>query len=78
MRMSSFSGGLSRRRFLQVSAAGVVTVGALGTGRALAEPYSKFTWISPPAGWISSARLPHTKNAPVETRARCVYGDGRI
>ncbi len=41
-------GGMSRRTFLQVSAAGVVTATALGgIGRAQAEPYSKFTWISP-------------------------------
>jgi len=40
--------GLSRRTFLQVSAAGVVTATVLGsTGRAMADPYSKFTWISP-------------------------------
>jgi NitT/TauT family transport system substrate-binding protein len=42
------SGGMSRRTFLQVSAAGVVTATALGGVRsARAEPYSKFTWISP-------------------------------
>jgi NitT/TauT family transport system substrate-binding protein len=41
-------GGMSRRTFLQVSAAGVVTATALGgIGRAVAAPYSKFTWISP-------------------------------
>ncbi|MDC9823314.1 ABC transporter substrate-binding protein [Devosia sp. ZB163] len=41
-------GGMSRRTFLQVSAAGVVTATALGgIGRASAAPYSKFTWISP-------------------------------
>ncbi len=39
--------GLSRRTFLQVSAAGVVTATVLGSGRAMAEPYQKFTWISP-------------------------------
>ena len=39
---------MSRRTFLQVSAAGVVSATALGgVGRASAEPYSKFTWISP-------------------------------
>lgn len=42
------AGGMNRRTFLQVSAAGVVTATALGgVGRAYAEPYSKFTWISP-------------------------------
>ena len=42
-------GGMSRRTFLQVSAAGVVTATALGgsIGGASAAPYSKFTWISP-------------------------------
>ena len=42
-------GGMSRRTFLQVSAAGVVTATALGgsIGTASATPYSKFTWISP-------------------------------
>ncbi len=39
--------GMNRRTFLQVSAAGVVTATALGGSRALAAPYSKFTWISP-------------------------------
>jgi hypothetical protein len=45
--------GVSRRRFLQVSSAGVVTATALGSGlitprAAFAEPYSDtFTWISP-------------------------------
>ena len=41
---------LSRRKFLQVSGAGAVTVTALGSGLlpATAKPYSgKFTWISP-------------------------------
>jgi NitT/TauT family transport system substrate-binding protein len=39
---------MNRRTFLQVSAAGVVTATTLGgVGRASAEPYSKFTWISP-------------------------------
>ncbi len=39
---------MSRRTFLQVSAAGVVTATALGgIGGATAAPYSKFTWISP-------------------------------
>lgn len=48
IRMSMFPGGMSRRTFLQVSAAGVVTATALGgVGRASAAPYSKFTWISP-------------------------------
>src|SRR5690606_24099387 len=48
MNKLSMSGNLSRRTFLQVSAAGVVTASSLGTlGRAVAEPYSKFTWISP-------------------------------
>ncbi len=48
--MASFltPGGMSRRTFLQVSAAGVVTATALGgVGRATAAPYTKFTWISP-------------------------------
>lgn len=48
--MASFltPGGMSRRTFLQVSAAGVVTATALGgIGGASAAPYSKFTWISP-------------------------------
>lgn len=41
-------GHIGRRTFLQVSAAGVVTASSLGSlGRAVAEPYSKFTWISP-------------------------------
>lgn len=48
MTKSSLLGGLSRRTFLQVSAAGVVTATTLGgAGRAFAEPYNKFTWISP-------------------------------
>ena len=48
--MASFltPGGMGRRTFLQVSAAGVVTATVLGgVGRATAAPYSKFTWISP-------------------------------
>ena len=44
-RLPSF--GMNRRTFLQVSAAGVVTATALGGSRAVAAPYSKFTWISP-------------------------------
>lgn len=46
-------GGLSRRKFLKVSGAGVVTATSLGggllsAGGALAKPYSgKHTWISP-------------------------------
>ena len=40
MNKLSMSGNLSRRTFLQVSAAGVVTASSLGTlGRAVAEPY---------------------------------------
>lgn len=45
--------GLSRRKFLQVSGAGVITVSTIGSGLltatpALAKPYSgAFTWISP-------------------------------
>ncbi|MER8415087.1 MULTISPECIES: ABC transporter substrate-binding protein [unclassified Mesorhizobium] len=41
--------GISRRYFLQVTGAGLVTATALGaTGlKARAEPYGKFTWISP-------------------------------
>jgi NitT/TauT family transport system substrate-binding protein len=39
---------INRRTFLQVSAAGVVTASSLGSvGRAFAQPYSRFTWISP-------------------------------
>lgn len=46
--MGILSGGMSRRTFLQVSAAGVVSATALGgVGRAMAAPYGKFTWISP-------------------------------
>jgi NitT/TauT family transport system substrate-binding protein len=41
-------GGMSRRTFLQVSAAGVVSATSLcSAGRALAAGYEKFTWISP-------------------------------
>jgi len=43
-------GGLSRRRFLQISGTGLVTATALGSGilPASAKPYDgKFTWISP-------------------------------
>lgn len=48
MNRFSLAGGMSRRTFLQVSAAGVVTATALGgIGRATAAPYEKFTWISP-------------------------------
>ncbi|PAP93678.1 MULTISPECIES: ABC transporter substrate-binding protein [Mesorhizobium] len=45
----SFKAGISRRYFLQVTGAGVVTATALGASafRAQAEPYGKFTWISP-------------------------------
>jgi len=43
--------GMSRRYFLQVTGAGVVSATALGApgllSRAQAEPYEKFTWISP-------------------------------
>ncbi|MHA6687577.1 ABC transporter substrate-binding protein [Mesorhizobium sp. A556] len=41
--------GMSRRYFLQVTASGLVTATALGSGlgRAQAAPYEKFTWISP-------------------------------
>lgn len=45
--------GMSRRKFLQVSSAGIVTVSAIGGGLlaskpAFAKPYSgAFTWISP-------------------------------
>ena len=43
--------GISRRYFLQVTAAGAVTATALGvrasSGRARAAAYDKFTWISP-------------------------------
>jgi len=44
------TGGLSRRRFIQISSAGVVAATTLGSGIPLAnaKPYSeKFTWISP-------------------------------
>lgn len=43
------NGGMSRRTFLQVTGAGVVTATALGGSalRASAAPYEKFTWISP-------------------------------
>lgn len=47
MNKNFFSGSIDRRTFLQVSAAGVVGVTALGATGAQAEPYSKFTWISP-------------------------------
>jgi len=48
MRKLTTSGGMNRRTFLQVSAAGVVTASTLGSmGRAMAEPYGRFTWISP-------------------------------
>lgn len=42
-------GGMSRRTFLQVTGAGVVTATALGGSalRANAAAYEKFTWISP-------------------------------
>jgi NitT/TauT family transport system substrate-binding protein len=46
--MGILSGGMNRRTFLQVSAAGLVSASALGSvGRAMAAPYGKFTWISP-------------------------------
>ena len=47
--MNNFlQGGISRRTFLQVSAAGAVTATSLGSlGRAFAAGYEKFTWISP-------------------------------
>ena len=39
---------MSRRRFLQVSASGVVTATVIGGARkASADLYSQFTWISP-------------------------------
>src|SRR5690349_13104486 len=47
MTMLSRPGGISRRTFLQVSAAGVVTATTLRPRFANAEAYSKFTWISP-------------------------------
>lgn len=48
MNKFSMPSHMNRRTFLQVSAAGVVTASSLGSaGRALAEPYPKFTWISP-------------------------------
>jgi NitT/TauT family transport system substrate-binding protein len=44
----SMQGSISRRTFLQVSAAGVVTATALSSiSRARAAGYEKFTWISP-------------------------------
>jgi NitT/TauT family transport system substrate-binding protein len=43
-----FSSGVSRRTFLQVSAAGAVTATVFGGSRtASADLYSQFTWISP-------------------------------
>jgi NitT/TauT family transport system substrate-binding protein len=39
--------GMSRRFFLQVSAAGAVSATLLGPTAARAAPYQKFTWISP-------------------------------
>ncbi|TIW85634.1 MAG: ABC transporter substrate-binding protein, partial [Mesorhizobium sp.] len=41
--------GMSRRTFLQVTGAGLVTATALGASglEAKAEAYGKFTWISP-------------------------------
>jgi NitT/TauT family transport system substrate-binding protein len=41
--------GMNRRYFLQVTGAGLVTATALGGSsfKAKAEPYGKFTWISP-------------------------------
>jgi hypothetical protein len=48
MKKLSMPASITRRTFLQVSAAGVVTASSLGSvGRAFAEPYSRFTWISP-------------------------------
>ncbi|MCX5496042.1 ABC transporter substrate-binding protein [Kaistia dalseonensis] len=48
MTKPSLPGGMTRRIFLQVSAAGVVSATTLGAaGRAYATPYEKFTWISP-------------------------------
>lgn len=47
MNKNFLSGSMGRRTFLQVSAAGVVSVSVLGASGARAEPYSKFTWISP-------------------------------
>ncbi|TIV75179.1 MAG: ABC transporter substrate-binding protein, partial [Mesorhizobium sp.] len=46
---SSAPAGISRRYFLQVTAAGVVTTTALGASglKARAAAYEKFTWISP-------------------------------
>ncbi|NJO36882.1 MAG: ABC transporter substrate-binding protein, partial [Rhizobiales bacterium] len=47
-RTNSSIGQMPRRQFLQVSAAGVVTVATVGLTRAArAEPYENFTWISP-------------------------------
>ena len=52
MGMNTKLRGLSRRRFLQVSATGVVTATTLGgislsATSAHAAPYGEFTWISP-------------------------------
>src|SRR6201986_1652126 len=48
MHKLSFSGNISRRTLLQVSAAGVVTAPLIGRApRARADLYSQFTWISP-------------------------------
>ena len=44
------TGAVNRRRFLQVSGAGLVTMGAMGLPgmrSAQADPYGTFTWISP-------------------------------
>ncbi|MEQ1954306.1 ABC transporter substrate-binding protein [Mesorhizobium yinganensis] len=47
--MTIFNTGMTRRTFLQVTGAGVVTATALGGSalRANAAAYEKFTWISP-------------------------------
>ncbi len=48
MKKLSVPADITRRTFLQVSAAGVVTAGSIGSvGRAFADPYTRFTWISP-------------------------------
>src|ERR1700759_4315897 len=50
MHKLSFSGNVSRRTLLQVSAAGVITATVIGRWpSALGEPSSQFTWISPRA-----------------------------
>ncbi|HEV7277390.1 MAG TPA: ABC transporter substrate-binding protein [Devosiaceae bacterium] len=78
-------GGMSRRTFLQVSAAGVVTVTALGGVRsASAEPYSDFTWISPRGslevlddyGYWAAKKMGYFEDLGVETDIQPGPSDG--